>query len=117
MSVTIGSGKIKFTIYGHGHERTRRDSGTGEGARFFSHPYVPLGSSVYAGQFYFLVPDENGNLIDAVKDDIAHCTFTPSIGSTFSTEGEQIVKVEYEREYASKTIRKTLTQKIQVVDH
>ena len=35
MSVTIGSGKIKFTIYGHGHERTRCDSGEGEKGSMF----------------------------------------------------------------------------------
>lgn len=119
MSLAIEN--LKFTIFGSGHDYTLNNSGTGEGTRVFSHPYVPLGSSLYAGQFYFIVPDDNGNLIDAVKDDIAHCTFTPAIGSTFDAEGEQTVKVEYEREYIHDEetilIKRSFTEKVEVVDH
>ena len=121
MSATIATKDLKFVIFGSGHDYTRTDSGTGEGARFFSHPYVPLNSYVYAGQFYFLVTDENGNPIDAVKDDIAHCTFTPAIGSTFNTEGTQTVGVDYYREYTLNdetfVVEKHLTQEIEVVNH
>lgn len=121
MSGSIGVKKLKFTIYGAGHDYTLNNSGTGEGAMWFSHPYMAKGSRAYAGMYYFLVPDENGNLIDAVKDDIEHCTFTPALGTTFDTVGEQEIKVEYRREYEYEEetllVEKTLKQKITVVDH
>lgn len=119
MSLTIEN--ESFVIFGSGHDYTRLDSGNGENAMIFSHPFVPLGSKLYAGQFLFYVPDENGNAIDAVKDDLAHCTFTPSIGSTFDTEGETTVKVDYYREYihdeSTVVVEKSVQQKITVVDH
>lgn len=127
MSATISKNDLKFTIFGAGHDYTLADSGEGEPV-FFSHPKVPLGSKVYAGQFYFKVLqyDENDEtvepvMIDAVKDDIAHCTFTPDIDDTFDTEGEVEVSVHYEREYiypeATILVIKDLTQTIEVVDH
>lgn len=127
MSATISKNDLKFTIFGAGHDYTLADSGEGEPV-FFSHPKVPLGSKVYAGQFYFKVLqyDENDEtvepvMIDAVKDDIAHCTFTPDIDDTFDTEGEVEVTVHYEREYiypeATILVIKDLTQTIEVVDH
>lgn len=119
MSLTIEN--ESFVIFGSGHDYTRLNSGDGEGTRIFSHPYVPLGSQLYAGQFLFYVPDENGDPIDAVKDDIAHCTFTPSIGSTFDTEGETTVKVDYYREYihdeSTIVVEKSFEETITVVDH
>lgn len=120
MSATIGINNSKFVIFGAGHDYTLADSGEGEKV-FFSHPFVPLNSVNYAGQYYFLVPDENGEMFDAVKDDISHCTFTPALGTAFSTEGETTVKVEYYREYiyAEETliVQKTLEQAIKVVNH
>lgn len=120
MSATIATKDLKFVIFGSGHDYTRLDSGKGDTV-FFSHPYVPKGSVNYAGQYYFLVPDEDGNMIDAVMDDVAHCTFTPAIGSTFSAEGETDVSVYYYREYIHDdetiVVEKTLTQTIEVVDH
>lgn len=111
----------KFTIFGSGFNRTRIDSGLGEGDFFFSHPYVPLNSVNYAGQYYFEVPDEHGDLFDAVKDDIAHCTFEPAIGTTFDTEGAVTIKASYYREYeigqTTLVIHKTFKQTIEVVDH
>ena len=119
MSLAIEN--LKFTIFGSGHDYTLLDSGKGEGARLFSHPYMPLNSVNYRNQYYFLAPDENGNMIDAVKDDYAHCTFTPAIGTAFTTEGETEVKVHYHREYihdeSTIVVDKTLSQKIQIVDH
>lgn len=119
MSATIND--LKFVIFGSGHDYTLMNSGTGEGQRFFSHPYMPLNSVNYRNQYYFLVPDENGNLFDAVKDDYSHCTFTPAIGSSFDTEGEVEVKVHYYREYIHDEetiiVDRTLSQKIEVVDH
>ena len=121
MSATINQKDLKFVVFGSGHDYTLLDSGTGEGARFFSHPLVPLGSTNGVCQYYFVVPDENGNLIDAVKDDIAHCTFTPAIGSTFNAEGEVDIKVEYEHEYIHDEetilVKKSFTQTITVVNH
>lgn len=122
MSVTIGSGKIKFTIYGQGHERTRRDSGEGnDGKRFFSHPFVPLNSTNGLSQYYFTVPDEYGEKFDAVRYDSAHCTFDPAIGSTFDTAGDVEVKVTYYREYINGdetiVVSKELKQTITVVNH
>lgn len=117
MSLTIDTNDMSFAIYGQGHDSIRSDSGEGEGQRVFSHPYVPLNSVIYAGQFYFEVPNSNGVMIDAVKDDIAHCTFTPALGTAFTTVGETTVSVHYHREYANKTIDKTFTQTIEVVDH
>lgn len=118
MSLSIEN--LKFTIFGSGHDATLLDSGKGE-TQIFSHPFVPLNSTNYAGQYYFIVPDENGDPIDAVKDDIAHCTFTPAIGATFDTEGQTTVSVHYHREYiyAEGTIivDKTVSQVIEVVDH
>lgn len=118
MSLTIENSK--FTIFGSGHDATLLDSGKGE-TQIFSHPFVPLNSTNYAGQYYFIVPDEDGNPIDAVKDDIAHCTFTPAIGATFDTEGQTTVSVHYHREYihaeGTNIVDKTVSQVIQVVDH
>lgn len=89
--------------------------------RFFSHPFVPLNSVNYPQQYYFTVPDEHGNAIDAVKSDMAHCTFEPALGTAFDTEGEVTVKVTYHREYtvggAVRIVEKSLAQKITVVDH
>lgn len=120
MSATISSNNLKFVIFGSGHDYTLADSGEGEKV-FFSHYYVPLGAENYAGFFYFMVPDENKEFFDAVKDDIAHCTFEPAIGATFNTVGEQTVKVHYRREYVypeeTLLVEKELEQKIEVVDH
>lgn len=127
MSASIGINKSKFVIFGAGHDYTLADSGEGEKV-FFSHPFVPLGGINYAGQYYFKVPkyDENDEtappvIIDAVKDDQAHITFTPALGTAFSTAGETVVKVHYRREYvyAESTIlvEKELEQTITVVNH
>ena len=120
MSATIGANKLSFVIFANGHDYTLMDSGKGE-FRFFSHPFVPLNSVNYAGQYYFLVSDEHGNSFDCVKDDIAHCTFTPALGTAFSTEGETTVKVNYHREYIyddeTIVVDKTVSQTIQVVNH
>ncbi len=118
MSLAIEN--LKFVIFGAGHDYTLADSGDGE-VQVFSHPFVPLNSVMYAGQWYFLVPDEDGNPMDAVKDDMAHCTFTPALGSTFDTEGEVTVECHYHREYIydeeTFTVDKTVSQKITVVNH
>lgn len=120
MSATIGINDLKFVIFGAGHDYTLADSGDGD-VQVFSHPFVPKNSKNYAGQWYFLVPDEDGNPLDAVKDDIAHCTFTPAIGSTFSTVGEVTVECHYHREYVHDeetiVVDKTVSQVIQVVNH
>ncbi len=120
MSATIGINDLKFVIFGAGHDYTLADSGDGD-VQIFSHPFVPLNSVNYAGQYYFLVPDENGDPMDAVKDDIAHCTFTPALGTAFSTEGEVTVEVNYHREYIypeeTLVVDKTVSQKITVVNH
>lgn len=127
MSATIGINDSKFVIFGSGHDYTLADSGEGEKI-FFSHPYVPLNSINYAGQYYFVVPlyDDNDEtvepvIIDAVKDDIAHCTFTPDLGTVFDTEGEVTVKVQYRREYiypeSTTLVEKELEQTITVVNH
>lgn len=120
MSATISANDLKFVIFGSGHDYTRIDSG--EGVKpFFSHPKVPLNSVNYAGQYYFLVPDEDGVLFDAVKDDIAHCTFTPALNTAFSATGETEIKVKYRREYIHDEetilVEKELKQTIEVVDH
>lgn len=111
---------LKFTIFGSGHDYTRLDSGDGN-VRMFSHPFVPLNSVNYAGQYFFLVPDENGEPLDAVKDDIAHCTFDPPLGTAFDTEGETTVKVTYYREYIypeeTILVEKELEETVTVVDH
>ena len=98
MSATIGINDLKFTIFASGHDYTLADSGDGD-VQIFSHPFMPLNSINRAGFFYFLVPDENGDPMDAVKDDIAHCTFTPALGTAFDTEGETTVECHYHREY------------------
>ena len=120
MSATIGINDLKFVIFGAGHDYTLADSGDGD-VQVFSHPFVPLNSVMYAGMWYFLVPDENGDPIDAVKDDIAHCTFTPDIGDTFSAEGEITVECNYHREYVHDEetiiVDKTVRQTITVVNH
>lgn len=120
MSLTIDTKGLSFTIWGAGHDYTLADSGDGE-VQVFSHPFVPLNSVMYAGQWYFLVPDENGEPMDAVKDDMAHCTFTPALGSTFDTEGEVTVECHYHREYIydeeTLVVDKTVSQKITVVNH
>lgn len=118
MSLSIEN--LKFTIFASGHDYTMMDSGKGE-KQFFSHPFMAKGARAYAGMYYFLVADENGNLIDAVKDDIAHCTFTPALGDTFDTVGEQEIRVDYRREYIydeeTLVVEKHLKQTITVVDH
>ena len=120
MSATIGINDLKFTIFASGHDYTLADSGDGD-VQIFSHPFVPLNSVNYAGQYYFLVPDENGDPLDCVKDDIAHCEFTPALGTTFGTEGETTVEVHYHREYVypeeTVVVDKTVSQVIQVVNH
>lgn len=120
MSATIGINDLKFVIFASGHDYTLADSGDGD-VQVFSHPYVPLNSVMYAGQWYFLVPDENGDAMDCVKDDIAHCEFTPALGDVFDTEGEVTVSCHYHREYiyAEETlvVDKTVSQKITVVNH
>ena len=86
---------------------------------FFSHPNVPLGSVNYLGQYYFPVANENFEYFDAIEGDLAHCTLTPSIGTTFSQTGEVEVKVEYYRKYSDSNVEvhKKIIQKIMVVDH
>lgn len=120
MSLTISANDLKFVIFASGHDYTLADSGDGD-VQIFSHPYVPLNSVNYAGQYYFLVPDEDGNPLDAVKDDVAHCTFTPALGTAFATEGEATVEVHYHREYIhdedTLVVDKTISQKITVVNH
>ena len=120
MSLSISANDLKFVIFASGHDYTLADSGDGK-VQIFSHPYVPLNSVNYAGQYYFLVPDEDGNPIDAVKDDIAHCTFTPALGTAFDTEGETTVECHYHREYIydeeTLVVDKTVSQKITVVNH
>ena len=118
MSYSIDN--LSFTIFGSGHDYTLLDSGKGE-VQVFSHPFVPLNSLMYAGQWYFLVPDENGDAFDAVKDDLAHCTFTPALGAAFDTVGEITVECNYHREYIHDeetiVVDKTVSQVIEVVDH
>jgi surface protein len=118
MSYTIEN--LSFTIFGSGHDATLLDSGDGE-IQVFSHPFVPLDSVHYAGMWYFTVADENGEPMDAVKDDLAHCEFTPAIGDTFDTEGDVTVECHYYREYINPestiVVEKTVRQKITVVDH
>lgn len=120
MSATISANDLKFTIFGSGHDYTLIDSGEGE-TRFFSHPFMPKGSWLCAGQFLFYVPDDEGNRIDAVKDDISHCTFTPALNTVFNTVGEQNIKVKYHREYIHDEetiiVERTLETKIEIVDH
>ena len=120
MSATIGINDLKFVIFGAGHDYTLADSGDGD-VQVFSHPFMPLNSINRAGFFYFLVPDENGDTMDCVKDDIAHCTFTPALGTAFDTEGETTVECHYHREYvyAEETlvVDKTVSQTITVVNH
>lgn len=127
MSATIGVNNSKFVIFGSGHDYTLADSGLGEKI-FFSHPFVPLNSVNYAGQYYLALPvydeeDETAEpiLTDVVKDDIAHCTFTPDLGTAFDTEGEVEVTVHYRREYpydeSTILVEKEMTQTIEVVDH
>ena len=120
MSATINTNNLKFVIFGSGHDYTLLDSGEGE-KQIFSHPFVPLNSVNYAGQYYFQVPDEDGNFFDAVKDDMAHCTFTPALNTAFTTEGETEVSVHYRREYIHDEetilVEKTVKQKITVVNH
>lgn len=127
MSATINANDLKFTIFGSGHDYTLADSGDGEKI-FFSHPFMPKGARAYAGQYLIYAPvyDDNDETVppvitDVVKEDIAHCTFTPALGTAFNTEGEQVVKIHYRREYvyAESTIlvEKELEQTIEVVDH
>lgn len=120
MSGIIHINDLKFVIFGSGNDLVRPDSGPGDTLTpgpFFSHPKVPLNSVNYAGQYFFMVSNGNGGEIDAVKDDIAHCTFTPALGSTFDTEGPVDVEVSYYREYAGETVSVNLKQTIEVVDH
>lgn len=118
MSLSIEN--LSFTIWGNGHDATLLDSGDGE-VQIFSHPFVPLNSINYAGQYYFLAPDEDGVMFDVVKDDVAHCTFSPALGTSFDTEGEVTVTVNYHREYIHDEetiiVDKTVSQKVMVVNH
>lgn len=127
MSATINANDLKFTIFGSGHDYTLADSGDGEKV-FFSHPFIPKGARAYAGQYLIYAPvyDDNDETVepvitDVVKDDIAHCTFTPSLGTLFNTVGEQTVKIHYRREYiypeSTILVEKELEQTIEVVDH
>lgn len=120
MSLTIEPNHLKFVIFASGHDYTLLDSGDGD-ARVFSHPFVPLNSVMYAGQWYFIVPDENREPIDPIKDDLAHCTFTPALGDAFDTVGEVEVSCHYHREYvypeSTIVVDKEVKQKIEVVDH
>ena len=127
MSATINANDLKFTIFGSGNDYTLVNSGVGD-MMFFSHPFVPLGSSVCAGQFLLYAPvyntsDETAEptITDVVQYDMSHCTFTPALGSTFDAEGEVEVKLAYHREYVYDdtiiTVDKELTQKITVVNH
>lgn len=92
-----------------------------EPERFFSSPYVPLNSINYAGQYLFYVPDDSGNLIDAVLTDIEHCTFTPALGTTFAAEGPTEIKARYYREYEHEgdtiVVEQEFSQTVEVVDH
>lgn len=128
MSATIGANKLKFTIFGVGHNYTLNNSGSGNEKTIFSHPFVPLGSTIYAGQFYFEVPvydeddpDADPVMTDVVRFDNAHCSFLPALGTTFDTEGEVTVMASYRREYVfddeTILVERTYQQKIQVVDH
>ena len=120
MSYTISANDLKFVIFASGHDYTLADSGDGN-VQVFSNPFVPLNSLNYAGQWFFTVPDEFGDPLDAVKDDLAHCTFDPALGATFDTVGEVEVKCTYHREYVydeeTVIVEKTVRQKITVVDH
>lgn len=120
MSLTIAPNDLKFVIFASGHDYTLADSGNGD-VQIFSHPFIPLNSINRAGFFYFLVPDENGDPMDAVKDDIAHCTFTPALGTAFDTEGEATVEVHYHREYVydegTLVVDKSLSQTVNIVNH
>ena len=111
---------LSFTIWGNGHDYTLLDSGKGE-VQIFSHPFVPLDSVNYAGQYYFLAPDENGEMMDVVKEDMAHITFDPPLGTSFDTVGEVTVKAHYYREYIydeeTIVVDKEVEQTIEVVDH
>ena len=111
---------LSFTIWGNGHDYTLLDSGKGE-VQIFSHPFVPLNSVNYAGQYYFLAPDENGEMMDVVKEDMAHITFDPPLGTSFDTVGEVTVKAHYYREYIydeeTIVVDKEVEQTIEVVDH
>ena len=118
---SIPTSKSSFVIFGHGYNTARVDSGKGEGARIFSHPFVPLHSRTYNKQYRLYVPDNAGNIINAPVDDIYHCTFIPELTDTFETEGETEVKIIYHREYTEEeptiVVHKEATQKITVVDH
>lgn len=127
MSATINANDLKFTIFGSGHDYTLADSGDGEKI-FFSHPFMPKGARAYAGQYLIYAPvyDDNDETVppvikDVVKEDIAHCTFTPALGMLFNTTGQQTVKIHYRREYvypeSTILVEKELEQTIEVVDH
>lgn len=120
MSATIDANDLKFVIFGAGHDYTLADSGRGD-LQVFSHPFVPLNSLHYAGQWFFTVTDDQGNIIDAVKDDITHCSFTPALGAAFDSEGPIEVECSYHREYINGdetiVVDKTVSQIIEVVNH
>ena len=127
MSATITPNHMSFVIFGAGHDYTLANSGKGE-LIFFSHPFVPLNSVNYAGQYYFQVPvyDEHDEtaapvITDAVRYDLSHCTFEPDLGTAFAAEGEVTVKVHYRREYIydenTILVEKELSQTIEVVNH
>lgn len=121
MSATIATKDLSFFIFGSGHDYTRADSGAGDGARFFSHPFMPKGSRAYREQYRLYVPDDEGNIINAPDADLAHCTFEPALGDTFDTEGEVEIKLTYHHEYqdgdVTKIVHKEVAEKIVVVDH
>lgn len=120
MSAVIEANDLKFVIFGAGHDYTLADSGRGD-LQVFSHPFVPLNSLHYAGQWFFTVTDDQGNIIDAVKDDITHCSFTPALGAAFDSEGPIEVECSYHREYINGdetiVVDKTVSQIIEVVNH
>lgn len=121
MSLTISTNDMSFAVYGQGHDYTLAGSGEGTGPNFFSHPYVPLNSINYQQQYRLFLPDEDGNITDVCRTDVSHCTFTPALGTAFTTVGTQTITLSYHREYAGDNstivVDKTVTQEIEVVDH
>ena len=128
MSVTIRKNKLKFEIFGHGHDYTMNNSGSGDAVTIFSHPFVPKGSMIYAGQFYFEVPvyDEDDPTVEPVMTDVvrfdnAHCSFSPALGTTFDDKGSVTVRAYYRREYVydeeTIVVERNYEQTIEVVDH
>lgn len=124
MSGRIGAKKLKFVVFGSGNDYARLDSGPGASeVQIFSHGSVPLGSQTYLGQYFLEVPDADGVLFDAIKDDLEHCTITPELGTVFDAEGDVEVGISYYREYIVHeteeiiTVSRNYTQTVHVVDH